>query len=297
MSHRTPAGQESAGLPLPTFIVIGGMKCGTTSLHQYLSAHRQISTSSTKELDFFLTEQHLARGVHWYASQFDGGYAVRGESSPNYTKSHLFADVPRRMHAVVPACKLIYLVRDPIDRAVSHYLHNWAAARESRSLTEALGDFADNNYLLTGRYALQLERFLEYYPRSQVLVLSCEGLLRERQGTLSRVFRFLGVDETYDFRPAGATYNSSAKIRRRRSLVRMAEQRSPALVRWARAVLPNVVVRELRKVVTTPLPAVTLDQNLRARLVDYYRDDVQALSPYLGAAEVSDWLEAREGDR
>ena len=158
---------------LPTFCVIGAMKSGTTSLHHYLAAHPEISMSRPKELDFFVAEKNYDRGVDWYASHFDDAAAVRGESSTNYTKCHIFDGVPARMNALLPNVKLVYVLRDPIERLISHYEHNRSRGRESRTFDEALRSPERNHYVQCSQYLTQLEAFLEYYtiyhppPRSK----------------------------------------------------------------------------------------------------------------------------------
>ncbi len=264
---------------LPTYIIIGAMKCGTTSLHHYLSKHPQISTSGQKELDFFLIAPAFGKGVDWYASQFDDTRPVRGESSPNYSKAHLFSGVPERMYSVVPDCKLIYVVRNPIDRAISHYLHGWVAERESRPVSEAFQDLDGNNYALTGRYALQLERFLEYYREDQVMVVVAEDLLHDRLASLSRVFRFLGVDEKFDCADFHTVHHATAG--RPGILSRLLNRHGSSLVRSVRQLLPDSAINKIRSMASTPVPRVTLDPELRARLLDYYRPDVLALSRFL----------------
>src|SRR3712207_3099155 len=103
------------------------MKCATTSLHYYLNLHPQISMSEKKELDFFVREKHWDKGVEWYKSNFHGNGETKiyGEASPNYTLHPIFSGVPERMYSVVPEAKLIYVVRDPIDRMISHYIHEY----------------------------------------------------------------------------------------------------------------------------------------------------------------------------
>lgn len=111
---------------LPTFIVIGAMKCGTTSLYYALDAHPEIEMSDRKETDFFIRARNYRRGTDWYEDRFPASGQARGECSPNYTKAHLFPRVARRMHDLVPDVHLVYMVRDPIDRIVSHYVGNRA---------------------------------------------------------------------------------------------------------------------------------------------------------------------------
>jgi Sulfotransferase domain len=267
---------------LPTYIIIGAMKCGTTSLHRYLSAHPQISASVKKELNFFKTEIDFAKGVQWYASQFDSTYSVRGEGSPNYTKWHIFPGVPQRMYSVVPDCKLIYIARNPIERAISHYLHNWSAGIESRPISEAFQRFENNNYILTGNYLFQLERFIEYYRQDQILVLLSEDLRDERQATLSRVFRFLGVDDAFVCQDFQQVHHRTSARRREISLVRLSRRYFPAMLTLARKLLPSSALGKLSTIAHVPVPSVIIAQELHDRLVEHYELDIQGLSRFLG---------------
>ena len=107
---------------LPNLIVIGAQKCGTSSLHNYLAAHPQIAMSRVKEINFFNEETRWAYGTEWYARHFEPG-EVRGESSPAYAFLPESEGTAERMHEVVPNARLIYIVRDPVERIRSNYLH------------------------------------------------------------------------------------------------------------------------------------------------------------------------------
>src|SRR4051812_14286994 len=111
---------------LPNLIIIGAQKCGTTSLHKYLHCHPEVEMSKPKELDFFAeksTKSTWFKGSEWYKSCFPQSDAkIYGESSPSYTGYPIFKNVPARMHGLIPDAKLIYLVRDPIQRVVSAYI-------------------------------------------------------------------------------------------------------------------------------------------------------------------------------
>lgn len=189
---------------LPTVIVIGAMKGGTSSLHRYLNAHPEICMSRTKETNFFIRKGDVERDESYYDSQFcvRGKRQIRhyGESSPNYTKWPAVDAVPERMQRLVPRAKLVYVVRDPIERMISHYGHSVAAGREQRTLEAALSPKAAKRYLDPSRYRTQIERFLEHYPLEQMLVVSSEDLRQERRATLARVFRFLEVDDSFQSR-------------------------------------------------------------------------------------------------
>jgi len=115
---------------LPNLIVIGAQKCGTSGLHYYLSLHPEISVSRPKELNFFIAERNWPRGVDWYRSHFDPNAKVRSEASPNYTAYPQHLEVPERMHSVLPDAKLLYMVRDPLDRIAAHWVHNKGVSHE-----------------------------------------------------------------------------------------------------------------------------------------------------------------------
>ncbi|MEM6898341.1 MAG: sulfotransferase domain-containing protein [Pseudomonadota bacterium] len=142
---------------LPTFIIIGAMKCGTTSLHSYLDRHPDTSMSDPKEVDFF-SGSNSDKSVEWYASLFDPDKPVRGEASQDYSKGHhpLYKGAPERMKALIPDVKLIYLVRDPIERYFSHIGENYYVG----SRADQRWSNAHDNYIWTGLYYYQLSIFL-----------------------------------------------------------------------------------------------------------------------------------------
>ena len=117
---------------LPNLIIIGGLKCGTTSIHHYLGLHPEIQMSKPKELNFFVGELNWDLGLDWYASRFDNRFKVRGESSPHYTNLPRFEGVAERIREHCPDARLLYMVRDPIKRILSHWVHATGAGYETR---------------------------------------------------------------------------------------------------------------------------------------------------------------------
>ncbi len=179
---------------LPNLIVIGGLKCGTTSLHHYLALHPQIAMSKPKELNFFVAELNWELGPQWYASHFDRSAAVRGESSPHYTNLPRFRGIADRMRETLGAqTRIVYMVRDPIDRILSHYLHNVGGGYERRPLERALAD-PGCAYIARSRYAMQLEPYLGAFERGRILIVANEDLAGDRERTVREVFEFCGVD-------------------------------------------------------------------------------------------------------
>jgi hypothetical protein len=182
---------------LPNTIVIGAGKCGTTSLHYYLSLHPEIHMSAEKELNFFITERNWHKGIDWYRSNFRTAVRILGESSPGYTSYPAFQGVPKRMHAVVPDARLIYMVRDPIDRIISGYIHLYSIGTERRPIRETLANPETNQHVLTSNYFLQLKQYLKFYPKSRILIIPLEHLSQHRFETLKKIFQFLEVDDSY----------------------------------------------------------------------------------------------------
>jgi hypothetical protein len=208
---------------LPNLIVIGAQKCGTSGLHYYLSLHPEISVSRPKELNFFIAERNWPKGVDWYRSHFDPNAKVRSEASPNYTAYPQHLEVPERMHAVVPDAKLLYMVRDPIDRIAAHWVHNFAKRREKGDLRTTLLH-PNTSYIARSHYYAQLQRFLRLYPRERVMVIEQEELRHRRNDTLRRIFEFAGVDAGFSHPGFAAQRHRTARKRRGTPLTAVLER-------------------------------------------------------------------------
>lgn len=191
------------GTALPNVVIIGAMKAGTSALHDLLARHPDVSMSRPKELNFFFGEVaptspadwhrgNWCRGSEWYASHFDAAAAVRGESSPGYTSPDHPA-AASRMASLIPGARLIYLVRDPIERAISHYLHHRREDTEQREMAQALLDPA-SQYLSRGRYHQRLVPFLAHYDRSRVFIVAQEELSTRGVDVLTDVAEYLDLD-------------------------------------------------------------------------------------------------------
>ena len=208
-------GKATAAIrPLPDFLIIGAQKAGTTALYAYLRRHPDITGPAWKEVSFF--DRHWPRGASWYRGNFPNVLRVRGDLVGEASPSYLFHPlVPSLVAELLPEAKLIALVRNPVDRALSHYHHEVALGRESLSFEDALavegerlrgeeerllaepGYFSpawwNHTYKARGRYAEQLERWLEVFPRERLLVLPSEELLAEPEPAHARVLEFLGA--------------------------------------------------------------------------------------------------------
>ena len=223
-------------MPLPNLIVIGAMKCGTTSLHFQLRRHPEIETSSEKELNFFIEEKNWPKGVAWYASRFRGGTAIRGESSPNYASASRYPGVVERMASIVPDARLVYLVRDPIERLISDWLHEVAGEGDRRPFEEIARN--EMRFLDRSRYWRQVSEFLARYPESRIHVIEMTDLRDRREGTLRRLLAFLDVDPDVPL-PDLRLHRTEDKRRKtalgervKRSVIGRGIDRLPQRLRW-----------------------------------------------------------------
>ena len=263
---------------LPTFIVIGAMKCGTTSLYYYLDAHPDVAMSIQKETDFFIQGRNYEKRRDWYESRFQEEAVARGECSTNYTKAHLFPGVVQRMHELVPEVQLVYMVRDPVRRMISHYVQNRVQEDENRSFAEAVTTCATNKYVMTSRYYWQLQPYLETFGDEQILVRSLESLRDDPARVLGDIQSFIGVQSRVTDR----------QLRQGRFNARSEKKIRGEWYRWLSGLLNQPIKDTLRPYVPLQwLPGASVDppdpsEELRDRLREAFREDVESLRQLTG---------------
>lgn len=199
---------------LPDFLIIGAQKAGTTSLYHYLIQHPHIDTAVTKEVHYF--DMNYDKGKQWYIDQFPSltvSYShLTGEASPYYIFHPL---APSRIYEMMPRAKIIILLRNPIDRAFSHYHHNVRKRREPLNFEDAINqeearlageleslkrepnyksvNYQHYSYLNRGIYVDQLQQWYELFPRDQILVINYEHFFGNLPRSMNDVTDFLGV--------------------------------------------------------------------------------------------------------
>lgn len=274
-------------MTLPTFLVIGAMKAGTTSLHGYLAAHPQVFMAEPKELHFFTLGKNWERGRAWYEDRFAaaGAAIARGEASPSYSQADIFPGVAERIAGMLPDVRLVYIVRHPIERMQSMYLHQLANGRETLSIADAFR--AHGYYANSSRYAWQLGHHLEYLPTERVKVVTTEGLRADPWSTLAELFEFIGVDPTLapDTEVVrGQTEDKRVAVEWKARMARLPGYRT--LKRFA----PERVRTVLEQATTRPVDQAMaeLPSDLETELVEQLRPDVAALRPFLGS-EFDGW--------
>ena len=209
---------------LPDFIIFGVSRSGTTSLYQYLSQHPNIEPSVVKELRFF--DMYFDRGINWYRMNFPSKWQIfvftklkhkkfiTGEASGAYLQN---PHTPKRIHNLNPNMKLILLLRNPVDRAFSHYKRKIKNGSEKLSFEEVIEkeksringeqEKMEKNekyyspiyhslaYITTGLYAIRLKHWLKYFSMKQILILENGEFLREPEKVYNQAIKFLDLPE------------------------------------------------------------------------------------------------------
>jgi Sulfotransferase domain len=196
-----PSAEEVSGGPdvgaLPDFVIIGAQKGGTSFLYHLLTLHPLVEPAARKELHFFDNPELFDHGAEWYRRCFprlgskDGQRSMTGEATPYY----LFdPPVAKRMAHIVPKARLIALLRNPIDRAYSHYQMQVKRGTEPRTFEEAI-EQQHSSYMSRGIYVDQLLRWFEFFGKEQMLILKSEDFFERPIETLKVVLAFLDLPE------------------------------------------------------------------------------------------------------
>ncbi len=199
---------------LPTFLIVGAQKAGTTSLYRYLAKHPNIKPNFVvKELSFF--DEYYDRGLPWYKSHFS--FKRKNQHYFEGTTHYLFHPLaPKKIKEALPNIKVIALLRNPIDRAYSSYKHQVRAERESLSFEQAIEaeserlkgekerlladpSYVSHNYnhfsyLERGKYSDQIRNWLQYFPKEQMLILSSDEFFKNTQSSLEKIYGFLNIE-------------------------------------------------------------------------------------------------------
>lgn len=279
------------------FLVIGAQKSGTTSLFQYLKAHPSIYMPAKKEVAFFARDRLFDMGVSYYLSEFFGNVAqgqIAGEASPQYM---CFSKCPERIANAFPEVKLLAVLRNPIDRAFSHY--RMALRREYRLPTFAdciasqinrplpADDDVDQEteFVSFGEYGRILSNYLRYFDRRQIQLVWSEELSSRTELVMQQIFRFLQVDDTFTCSAFDDRFHEGGERRfdgwpdrliskiLKRSEKYLGIRRAQAISHWYRT---EVNVKR-RKIATPVDTAYSL-------LQEHYREDIARLSHRFGVS-------------
>ncbi|GGY46105.1 sulfotransferase family protein [Parvularcula lutaonensis] len=267
----------------PDYVIIGGMKCGTSTLAAQLGAQDGIFMTEPKEPNFFSDEETFAKGLEWYSDLFESAKDgdLLGEASTHYAKWPVHPKAAERLRAYAPEAKLIYMVRDPVKRALSQLRHHWTMREVEGHDLEAIARSHAPLWHYS-RYETQLQKWLEHYPGDQVLVVSLERLEADPYGEFRRVLSFLGASG--EWAEHTGDQNVGADRSRRLPLHGLLVE-SPVATFLRRALVPKRLrtwVRERRQ-----MPRLELSDDAKAFLADQVREDIAAFGARFGMTDLS----------
>lgn len=276
--------KKNLKLESPDFIVIGGMKCGSTSLYENLLSNPDIGLCLQKEIAYFCTR--YANSYEWYLNQFPREGKVKGEVSANYTKLHLYPEVPKRMWEHCPGVKLIYIVRNPIDRFLSHYVHNVAMEQELRTFEQILKELHDNgDYIYIGQYIKHIEEYLKYFSKDQLKIVLLDDLKKNGQQTMEDIYSFIGVaaNNSNEFTKCRNTGQAQTQHRAYVKLL----CKIPGLRKIAKYIVP---VKFKEKFCRQSIERPVLNNDNFEFVKRFFYKEIRSLEEYLDR-DLSHWLE------
>lgn len=303
-------------MTMPNFLMIGAAKAGTTSLYYYLKQHPQIYLPSgyNKEPDFLALEgekleypgprgmfkmRNRITDIESYRALFDEVTTQKaiGEASTLYIYSE---KAPERIQYYIPEAKLIAILRDPVERAFSHYLY-WASqgfepdtdfnfAKAIQAEPQRLGEGWSHNwhYVQRGFYYVQIKRYFDRFDASQIKIYLYEDLFKDKIAVVQDIFRFLGVDDTF-VPNVSKTHNQTA-VPKNLTLNKLLNRPNPI-----KTILKPLFPTGLRKGLANSLKQRNqgkphLSAKIRKQLIAVYREDILQLQDAIGR-DLSNWLE------
>jgi hypothetical protein len=265
---------------LPHFIIIGAMKSATTSLQEQLVQQLGVFMCEPKEPNFFSDDNQYARGLGWYSGLFadaaDGD--LLGEASTHYTKLPTYPHAVARLKEHVPGARFVYVMRHPVDRLISHYVHEWSMGVYRCGINEAVERYPE--MVAYGQYARQLAPYFETFGKQAVLPVFFDRMLKEPQSELERVCRFIGYGGepqwSHDLKPSNV---SSDRVRRFPLYSALVES-GPAT--WLRRRLVPQSWRDAVKDHLTMKKRPELGAQTKAELMAVFDQDLAHLGHWLG---------------
>jgi hypothetical protein len=275
----------------PSFFIVGAPKAGTTALYDYLVNHPQVCMSTDKEPNYFSEKEIREQGLYYrkanpqteeeYLSLFkaDKQHLIAGEGSVSYL---FYPEVAQRIYNFNPNARIIISLRDPVQRAFSHYQMDYSLGLVTTSFDQIAGEGKDSEslklfyqqYIELGFYYQQVKRYLDVFPSGQVLVLLHEDLIHHPAETLKKLSGFLGISYTDEQTGLREVNVSGAP---RSGLVKRIYQNETA-----RKFLASIINEDIRLKIKSRLFSKknlpVLSAKTRLQLISLYRKDIQQVS-------------------
>ncbi|MEL6959401.1 MAG: sulfotransferase [Pseudomonadota bacterium] len=263
---------------LPDFVIIGAMKCGTTTLAAQFSAQSGVFITTPKEPNFFSDDEIYAKGEDWYRRLFREAKPsdLKGEASTHYTKLPTHPNSVARMKELIPQAKLIYMIRNPLARAVSHYIHEWSLRNVGSDWDAALRD--NPSFTEYGCYGMQITPFVEAYGRDKVFLTSLEAIKTDPKSEFRKISNFLGLPASIQWTEDLGSQNVSEDRFRRLPLQSVLVD-NPIARTLRRVLIPKSVrnkIRSGRRMTRRP----ELPDDVKARMVQIFLQDREVLATH-----------------
>jgi len=269
--------------------IVGAPKAGTTSLFHYLDAHPEIKMSSEKEPDYFSDKELSEQGLYYGGSRIDTlekynklfldgeKQKIMGEGSVSYL---FYPDVPLRIKEYNPESKIIIMLRNPVERAFSHYLMDYRLGLTSASFESEFNKKEGLNfqqYFLLGNYSSQIKRYLDIFEKENIHIVWYSDFKKNSEKEVKEVFNFIGIDSSFkiDFETIHNSFTMP-----KNNFIRMLYS-----VVWFRKFLtflfPSKLIKSVRNILFRKGNKPKLQEGLRKKIQLYYQNDTQQLEQIL----------------
>ncbi|MBU0996173.1 MAG: sulfotransferase domain-containing protein [Proteobacteria bacterium] len=291
---------------LPNFFVAGAQKCATTSLHMYLAGHPDIYLPQIKETKHFLVDERYIKGMNYYETHFFGGWQGEkaiGEVDPDY----IYFDIAlKRMerHLDLSERKFIFIFRNPVDRAFSHYLMTYRRGLEPLTFENAIElekdrikkDFYSKlhySYIDRGYYFRQLQKFIQRTKPSQILILLTEDLKKDPPNTLKKCYDFLEIDNRFESNQPYVQHHKATLPKSMILLKNIINKEDTPMKKMGRFFVPNKKLRQkiresLLKINQTEKKVISLQENTKKQLINVYIPENEKLATFIDR-DLSHW--------
>jgi len=266
----------------PDFIIIGAMKSATSTLHKQLSAQPGIFMSTPKEPNFFSDDPIYKRGLDWYSGLFSEAQAddICGESSTHYTKLPDYPETLQRLKSAIANPRLIYVMRHPVERLISHYMHQWSEGVITCDINQAIDRYPELiNYSC---YSKQLSPVIDVFGREALMLMLFNDLKVSPQASLELIGRFIGVADPATLRwnwHEGPDNVSKNRIRRFYCYELVVNSRP---MEWIRRTFVPQKIRDRIKGHLAMGQRPQLSESQLAKVTKVFDQDLKLLSEWLG---------------
>lgn len=263
----------------PDLLIIGAMKCATSTLHDQLGMHHSFFMTTPKEPFFFSDDQIFTKGYSWYSDLFKEAkpHQLKGESSTHYSKLPNYPLSVKRISDYCPNAKFIYIMRHPVERLISHYLHEYTLGNFSCDIDLAVSKYKE--LIDYGKYSMQIQPYIERFESKNILPIFTERLRTNPQNELETIFNFLGVEEKPVWRENIRSNVSSERLRASKWRDTLLDIRLLQFLR--RTFIPKTIRTKIRNIWTIKERPELSAGTLRS-IKSLFDSDLKTLGNWLG---------------